>query len=153
MQGSAWIDRLAWNPIQNDLAIQMDRKVQIWNADYNAVIDILNLAATAQDLQWHPHGKILITAVKNDLFIWHRDSGKIQYFWEMMAPSSSLAWSLDGAYLAAGGLDRTLLVWPWGNDFPWQMQGFPGKVSQIVWASQSKGKIKPPYLLQPVLIV
>ena len=52
----------------------------------------------------------------------------------MPGASLSLAWSATGQYLASGNLDRTLTVVDWENPPPWLMQGFPGKVRQVVWA-------------------
>lgn len=133
---STWIDRLAWSPITHHLAFQLGFYVQIWDAEQAQIVETLSLDATAQDLQWHPDGHTLAIAVKNSVRIWNTQTWEIKHYWETMAPSSAIAWSPDGNYLAAGGIDRTLLVWQWGVEYPWQMQGFPGKVSELAWSDQ-----------------
>jgi WD40 repeat protein len=132
--GLTWIDQLAWSPKTHDLAFQRGFDVQIWNAEKLEVVKILNLEATTQGLQWSPDGQTLAIAIKNSICVWRTQSWELQHFWETMAPSSALAWSLAGNYLAVGGIDRTVTIWEWGDENPWQIQGFPSKVSQLTWS-------------------
>ncbi len=134
---STWIDRLAWSPTHPYLAFQLGFCLQIWDAEQSQVVETLSLDATAQGLDWHPDGQALAIAVKNSIRIWNTQTWELEQDWETMAPSAAIAWSPDGTYLAAGGLDRTLMVWQWGVEYPWQMQGFPGKVSHLAWSDQA----------------
>ena len=134
---STWIDRLAWSPTHPYLAFQLGFCMQIWDAEQSQVVETLSLDATAQDVHWHPDGQALAIAVKNTISIWDTQTWEPEHCWETMAPSAAIAWSPDGNYLAAGGLDRTLMVWQWGVEYPWQMQGFPGKVSHLAWSDQA----------------
>ena len=131
---STWVDRLAWSPTHPYLAFQLGSCMQIWDAEHAQVVETLSLDATAQDLGWHPDGQALAIAVKNTIRIWNTQTWELEHDWETAAPSSAIAWSPDGQYFAAGGIDRTLMVWQWGVEYPWQMQGFPGKVSQLSWS-------------------
>jgi WD40 repeat protein len=108
---SVWIDHLTWNPKYNELAFSLGRDVQIWDVEADEVAATLNFeASSVLDLAWHPQGEFLAAA------------------------SVAIAWSPNGEYLASGNMDRTLLVWQWGNPYPWQMQGFPGKVRRLTWS-------------------
>ncbi len=131
---STWIDKLVWSPINYQLAFQQGFEVQIWDAEKAATVKTLSLAATAQGLQWSPDGLSLAISSQNSVGIWRTSTWEQHHCWEIMAPSSSLAWSPDGHYIAAGGIDRTVTVWEWGDENPWSIQGFPGKVSQLVWS-------------------
>jgi WD40 repeat protein len=133
---STWIDRLVWSPTRSYLAFQLGFCLQIWDAEASQVVETLSLDATAQDLRWHPNGQALAIAIKNSVRIWNTQTWEPEHNWETAAPNAAIAWSPDGNYIAAGGHDRTLLVWEWGSEYPWQMQGFPGKVSQLAWSDR-----------------
>lgn len=133
---STWIDQLVWSPINYQLAFQQGFNVQIWDAEKSAAVTTLDLTATAQSLQWSPDGLSLAISSQNSVGIWKTSSWELEHYWETMAPSSALAWSPDGNYIAAGGIDRTVTIWEWGDENPWSIQGFPGKVSQVGWSDQ-----------------
>jgi len=132
----AWIDRLAWNPKHNELAFSLGRYAQIWDVEASEVIATLHFeASSVLDLAWHPQGEFLAVAGHRAVKTWSReDWNSDPTTWELTAASVAIAWSPNGDYLASGNMDRTLLVWQWGNPFPWQMQGFPGKVRQLAWS-------------------
>jgi WD40 repeat protein len=132
--GNAWIDRMTWHPTQPLLAFQFGMYVQVWDAEAANVVETLSLEATAQDLQWQPQGEFLAVAAKNQVRVWETTNWEEQAPLDMASPAVAIAWSPDGRYLATGQLDRTLLVWEWGNPAPWQMRGFPGKVQQLAWS-------------------
>jgi WD40 repeat protein len=134
---STWIDRLVWNPTNYQLAFQLGFYVQIWDAQLAKVVETLSLDATVQDLQWQPNGQRLAIAVKDRLRLWQTQTWEEQPGWETMSPSAAIAWSPDGNYIAAGNLDRSLLVWQWGTQYPWRMEGFPAKVSHLAWSDRS----------------
>jgi WD40 repeat protein len=137
---SAWIDRLAWSPTAPQLAVSSGREVLIWQAPATdqQVAQLSFGESSVLDLSWQPQGKSLAVSGYQGLKVWSAKN------WAsdpevMTVPSASLAiaWSPNGKYLAAGNLDRTLLVWEWGNAHPWRMQGFPGKVRQLAWSGVS----------------
>jgi WD40 repeat protein len=132
----AWIDRLAWNPKHNELAFSLGRYAQIWDVEASEVVATLHFeASSVLDLAWHPQGEFLAAAGHRAVKTWSReDWNNDPTTWELAAASVAIAWSPNGDYLASGNMDRTLLVWQWGNPFPWQMQGFPGKVRQLAWS-------------------
>jgi WD40 repeat protein len=133
---SVWIDHLAWNPKHNEVAFSLGRDVQIWDVEADKVAAILNFeASSVLDLAWHPQGEFLSAAGHRAVKTWNReDWNRNPTTWELIAASVAIAWSPNGDYLASGNMDRTLLVWQWGNPYPWQMQGFPGKVRQLAWS-------------------
>jgi WD40 repeat protein len=131
-----WVDRLAWNPRYPELAFNLGRYVQVWDAVAQTVVMTLDFeASSVLDLAWHPTGEYLSVAGNQSVKTWSRQNGyddpEIR---ETGGASGAIAWSADGQYLASGNNDRTLLVWDWANPYPWQMQGFPGKVRQLVWS-------------------
>jgi WD40 repeat protein len=136
---SAWVDRLAWSPTTQQLAVNSGREVLIWQAQAGQTPQLeaqLSFGdSSVLDLDWHPQGKSLALGGYQGLKVWSaRDWASDPEVMEVPSASLAVAWSPDGKYLAAGNLDRTLLVWERGHVHPWQMQGFPGKVRQLAWA-------------------
>ena len=137
-----WLDRLAWNPLHNELAFSLGRYVQIWDAEAGDIVTTLQFeTSSVLDLAWHPQGKYLAVGGQQGVKIWHRedwdDDPAVR---EIAAASVAIALSPDGQYLASGNLDRTLLVWPFDSDDPWFMRGFPGKVRQLAWSDITIGQ-------------
>jgi WD40 repeat protein len=140
-----WIDRLQWNPCHPELAFSLGRYAQVWDAATQSVSTTLNFeASSVLDLAWHPQGDRLSVGGNQTLKTWQRqawDDDPTEQ--EIGGASEAIAWSLDGAYLASGNNDRSVLVWANDNPYPWRMQGFPGKVRQLAW---SRAKTATPLL-------
>ena len=135
----AWVDRLAWSSIGNQLAFSTGRFVQIWDAGKGEIIAKLNFeASSALDLAWHPAGEYLAIAGYQGVKIWNTQNWEDDPY-SLVIPSATavVKWSPDGKYLAGGNLDKTLTVLEWGNPHPWVMRGFPGKVRQLAWSDQA----------------
>jgi WD40 repeat protein len=132
-----WIDCLQWHPYQPELAIGLGRYGQVWDAVAREVVTTLNFeASSVLDLAWHPSGDFLTLAGNQSVKIWLReDWDQDPEVRETGGASGAIAISPDGQYLASGNNDRTLLVWPWDNPYPWQMQGFSGKVRRLAWST------------------
>jgi WD40 repeat protein len=136
-----WVDRLQWHPRLPELAFSLGRYAQVWDAvDQTVVATPVYEASSVLDLAWHPSGDYLALAGNLSVKTWRRDDWyddpEIR---EIGGASAAIAISPDGQYLASGNNDRTLLVWAWDNPYPWQMQGFPGKVRQLAWSAAQMG--------------
>ncbi|MFQ4137003.1 WD40 repeat domain-containing protein [Nodosilinea sp. PGN35] len=132
-----WVDCLQWHPHRPELAVGLGRYAQVWDAAGQAVVATLNFeASSVLDLAWHPSGDFLVLAGNQSVKTWRReDWDDDPLIRETGGASGAIALSADGQYLASGNNDRTLLVWAWDNPYPWQMQGFPGKVRQLAWST------------------
>jgi len=132
-----WVDCLQWHPHRPELAVGLGRYVQVWDAVAQDVVTTLNFeASSVLDLAWHPSGDFLLLAGNQSVKTWRReDWDDDPLIRETGGASGAISISADGQYLASGNNDRTLLVWAWDNPYPWQMQGFPGKVRQLAWST------------------
>lgn len=135
----AWIDSLCWHPTKNILAYGVNRQIVIWDGDKQTEIARLDFAASSVfALAWRPQGDLLAVSGHGGVKVWQlADLTQKPELLEVPGASLDCAWSVDGSYLASGNLDRTVSVLQWGDPPPWLMQGFPGKVSQVAWSSQS----------------
>lgn len=136
----AWIDRLQWHPHHPELAFSLGHYAQVWDATIQSVITTLNFeSSSVLDLAWHPQGDRLSLSGNQSIKTWHRqdwyDDPTVR---EIGGASGAIAWSPDGSYLASGNNDRSVLVWEEDIPYPWQMQGFPGKVRQLAWSRVKK---------------
>ncbi|MBD1923592.1 WD40 repeat domain-containing protein [Microcoleus sp. FACHB-831] len=143
----AWVDKLAWNPLLNQLAFSLGRYVQVWDGDTGNIAATLNFEASSVfDIVWHPDGKILTVAGYQGVKAWNSgDWNAKPYLLEVPTASLAIAWSHDGKYLASGNFDRTLTVLEWNNPLPWVMRGFPGKIRSLDW-SQPVSSVGAPLL-------
>lgn len=148
-----WIEKLAWHPQENVLAVAVGHQVQVWavaaapqSCHQLKTLDFENSSVLALD--WQPTGHYLAVGGYQGIKIWTTsDWEQAPDHWALDSASIAIAWSPDGQYLASSLLDRTLNVWQWGNPHPWVMRGFLGKVRQIIWSSVSSP------LATPLLIV
>ncbi|WP_424101776.1 WD40 repeat domain-containing protein [Moorena producens] len=138
-QGNAWIDSLAWHPQKNLLAFAVNRQVKVWDVNQGEVMAELNFAdSSVFNIAWHPQGKFLAASGHGSVKVWNIENwSEPPETLEVPGASLDCAWSSNGDYLASGNLDRTISLLHWGNPSPWLMQGFPGKVSKVVWSNTS----------------
>ncbi|BAZ11999.1 WD-40 repeat protein [Calothrix sp. NIES-4071] len=132
----AWVDKLVWNPISNQLAFCLNRYIQIWDASKNEVVATLNFQDSSPlGLGWSSNGKNLAAGGNQGVKVWNCENWDEEpYIWEMPTVSVALAWSKDGKFLASGNMDRSVGVMEWGNSEPWLMRGFPGKIRSCAWS-------------------
>ncbi len=138
-QGNAWIDSLGWHPQENLLAFAVNRQVKVWDVNQQQLMAELNFAdSSVFNLAWHPQGKFLAASGNGSVKVWNIENwSEPPETLEVPGASLDCAWSSNGDYLASGNLDRTISLLHWGNPPPWLMQGFPSKVSQVVWSNTS----------------
>ncbi|OKH27982.1 WD40 repeat domain-containing protein [Chroogloeocystis siderophila] len=137
---SAWVDRLAWNPLSNQLAFSLGRTIQIWDATTPDTSTTLNFAASSVlGLDWSSDGQYLAIAGYHGVKIWEsRDWNEDPYIFDLPTASVAIAWAGDSKYFAIGNMDRTIAVFEWNNPNPWVMRGFPGKIRQITWSTANQ---------------
>lgn len=146
--GSVWIDQLAWHPHYPWLAFSLGHYVQVWDAAAAEVITTLDFAeSSVLALAWQPTGEALAVAGYRGIQVWSvADWDADPLSLGFMSAAVGVAWSPQGDYLAASNMDHTLFVWRWGDQYPWQMQGFPGKVRNLLWLRPLPEAIAPSLL-------
>ncbi len=143
---SGWVEQLVWSPACNYLAFSSGRMISVWDAERQTIVATLTFGqSSVLDLTWHPGGDRLTAAGYQSVKTWEAGDWHTEpHVIPIPAACIAVAWSSDGRYLAAGNLDRTILVTEIGNPLPWVMQGFMGKVRQLAWSTVAD--------LEPVLI-
>lgn len=138
-----WIDSLAWHPSEPYLAFGVGSRLKVWDILQESLVSDRNFTdSSVLDIAWHPDGKLIAASGHTGVKVWATgDWDAAPTLIEVPGASLSVAWSADGRYLASGNLDRTLTVVDWGHPPPWLMQGFPGKVRQVAWATSLTGDL------------
>ena len=134
----SWVDKLAWSPACNHLAVSLGRYVQIWDANSQTVITTLPFAnSSVLDLAWRPNGESIAIAGNGGVKVWStKDWDEDPYLIDMPSASIVTAWSGDSKYIASGNFDNTVTVLEYGSPHPWIMRGFPGKISNLTWSQR-----------------
>ncbi len=134
---STWVEHLAWHPVEEWVAIAVNRTVQIWDIQHSKLRAELEFeSSSVLDLAWHPTGQFLAVGGHGGVKVWDVQKPEMPLLlFEVPGASLTCRWSVDGQYLASGNLDRTLSILAWDRPPPWFMQGFPGKVSQVAWVT------------------
>ena len=135
-----WVDRLAWSPVQNELAFSLGRYVQVWDAAREEIVTTLSFeTSSVQDLAWHPDGEHLMLSGHLAIKIWSRlDWDADPEVQELASAGVAIAISPDGQYLASGNLDSTLMIRGWDSPYPWCITGFPAKVRHLAWSDTNQ---------------
>jgi WD40 repeat protein len=131
-----WIERLVWHPTAAWVAIGYDRHIKLWDAISDCEIANWQFdRSSVFDLQWHPDGSAIAVAGYKGVQIRSLGTNTAQI--ERLDTDTAtlhLAWSENGRYLAAGNLDRTLMLMDRQQpDDRWILQGCPGKIRHLHW--------------------
>ena len=131
----AWVDRLSWNPVRQQLAFSLGKYVQVWDAETAQITTTLDFESSALDVTWHPDGDRLTVAGYQSIKVWSAlDWDEDPEVIEVASASTIVLWSPDGSYIASGNIDKTISVIDWQRPAdPWLMRGFPGKIRQMAW--------------------
>jgi WD40 repeat protein len=134
--GLKWLECLRWHPQQPYLAFNQGRYVQIWDVISQEIITTLNFDnSSVLDLNWDSQGKFLAIAGDGGVKIWSTQNWDDEpIYLEMAGAATKIKWSADGQYLAAICIDQSVLLWRWGNNSPWRLSGFSGKIRNLVWS-------------------
>jgi WD40 repeat protein len=143
---AGWLDAAAWQPGGLLLAVAAGRQVRLWDgARRQWRAQLLDLPGSVQALAWSADGTTLAASCNGELALWQPlPSPPLAPLRHATASAGlTLAFSPVGGLLAAGQLDRSLLLWPeLGRDTPWQFSGFPAKVRLLAW-SDRMGRLAP----------
>jgi WD40 repeat protein len=145
--GAGWLDTAAWQPSGLLLAVAAGRQVRLWDAAIRQWSPpVLDLPGTVQALAWSADGALLAASCNGQLALWQPLASPAPPPFRLATASAGLglAFSPLAGLLAAGEMDRSLLLWPQlGQGTPWQFSGFPAKVRLLAWSDQP-GPLAPP---------
>lgn len=145
--GCGWLDAAAWQPRGVLLAVAAGRQVRIWDGHSRSWwAESLPMPGGVQALAWSADGSLLAATCNGELALWTvaMPAQQAPLRFSTASAGLDLAFSPWGGLLAAGQLDRSLLLWPeLGEGTPWRFSGFPAKVRHVAWGDQPAGMAPP----------
>ncbi len=136
--GAAWVEHLAWCPVDDVLATSAGRKLRLWDAEGRLLREYPPHTSTIADIQWKPRSRELASASYGCVSIWTPDRGEPLRRFEWKGSQLVLAWSPDGRFLATGDQDCTVHFWIIRTGEDLQMSGYQRKVRELAWNSTSR---------------
>jgi WD40 repeat protein len=143
--GAAWAERVAWCPTVNRLASAAGKKLRLWNFDGTMIHEFPDHPSTIADIQWKPKEAIVASTGYGKVYLWDclpsiAEEAKSTLMREFAWQGSmlTLAWSPDGAYIAAGAQDCSVHFWLMKTGEDLQMSGYPTKVRELAWDATSR---------------
>ena len=141
-----WIDQLAWQPDGPLLAVARGAEIWIWHSENQGWLPPLRSPGGAvMALSWSPAGDQLAVGTGKGVWIWSLPMGLPASAEPLRLETGSavlqLVWGVDPSWLAAGLLDRRLVLW---RDLQQPMLGvadLPGKIHALTlgrWPSGQK---------------
>lgn len=90
-------------------------ELRIWDAvQLHLLMVIENKGNMLSDIAWHPNGRVVAAAAKDQINIYERESGSLLATLELgSAEITQIGWSPDGSRIAASTVEGILWVWRW----------------------------------------
>jgi WD40 repeat protein len=136
--GAAWVEHLAWCPVNDVLATAAGKKLRLWNAQGELLREHAGHTSTISALAWKPGAPVLASACYGKIMLWAPDQAEPVQSFEWKGSGLALAWSPDGRQLAAGSQDASVHFWLLDTGDDLQMSGYPTKVRELAWNPGSR---------------
>jgi WD40 repeat protein len=142
--GGAWVEHVAYNPFGGTarsghlLASAAGRFVRIWSAKGDLIRSYGPHPSTVAAIAWKPGKQELVTAAYSCLATWIPSQDKPIARFEWKGSILAIACSPNGRYIATGDQDASVHFWITKSGEDLQMSGYPVKVRELAWDSQSR---------------
>ena len=162
--GHAWVEHLAWRPIQRTenreqktdspsanpssvlsppssvplLAAAAGRKLVFLKPDGAPVHTLKDAPKTLSALAWQPAGGCVAAAYFGGVCLWDADDFVAQKEFPYANGIHALVWSPDSKWLVSGNQDPSVHLWIPEKDIELHMSGYEGKVKHLAFDQTSR---------------
>lgn len=136
--GSGWVEHVAWAPAGGRFATACGKKVRVWTAAGEPIVETEPLESTVTALAWRADGAALAAICYGGVHILPFASGAKVRKLAWKGSLVSLAWSPDARFIACGSQDSSVHFWRLATGQDSQMSGYPFKPKALAWDSDSK---------------
>jgi WD40 repeat protein len=136
--GRAWAEHVAFAPKGDRLATAAGRKVRIWTASGDPIVETEALESTVTGLAWRFDGTALAAICYGGVHVLPFVPGaKVRHLpWK--GSLISIAWSPDGKVVACSSQDDSVHFWRLSSGQDSEMAGYPCKPKALAWDAESK---------------
>ena len=136
--GRGWVERVAWHPTGDLLAVAHRRLVSFWTSQGECLDVSTELPATVVCLQWHPKSSVCAAGSYGGvrLISAHDASSATPPAWK--GSVLALAFSPDGQRLAHGNQDASIHYWDLRKHKELEMWGYDTKVRELAWSNDGR---------------
>ncbi len=135
--GTAWVERVVWNPHGNLLVSAAGKKLRLWNDKGDLIRAYPDQPATIADVKWSNKGKEFAAAGYGGVAFFNPDADEPRARFNWKGSVLAIAWSPDGKFIAGGGQDASVHFWYAKDGKDLEMTGYPQKVRELSWDSSS----------------
>lgn len=135
----AWTEHLAWAPDGKRLASAAGKAITIWDAAGETLHELPPAPSSVAALAWDKPGRDLGAAIHGGVMLHRFDAAtptSRRLKWDGAA--LTIAFSPNSKFLASGMQDGSVHFWYLATARDSQMRGYPGKVTQTAWSSNSR---------------
>jgi WD40 repeat protein len=132
--GGEWVEQLAWSSDGALFATGAARTLRFWSRDGRLVGEAQPHASTISALFFEPGTTRAVTACYGGVFVHEPERRKPVHQYEWKGSILALAGRRDGAWIAAGTQEASVMVFRASTGKPLEMTGFPGKVRALAWS-------------------
>lgn len=136
--GGAWVEHVAWSPTGDRIATASAKKVRVWTALGEPLVQSEPLASTVSGLAFRSDGSGLAATCYGGVHIFPFVNGAKARHLAWQGSLISLAWSPDGKIIACGSQDSSVHFWRLSSGQDSEMSGYPSKPKVLAWDRESK---------------
>ncbi len=133
-----WVEHVAWSPSGRRFAIAAGRRVRVWDADAEPLLETEELPSTVSALVWRSDGTAIAASCYGGVHVWPLVAGAKRRHLAWKGSLISLAWSPDGKVMACGSQDCSVHFWRIATGRDSEMTGYPFKPKALAWDVESK---------------
>lgn len=132
-----WVEHVAWSHDGALVATAAGRRVRVWTARGEPVVESDDHESTVTGLAWAHGERAFATSCYGGVQIWRVGPGEPSRRLEWKGSLISLAWSPDARVLAAGSQDCSVHFWRLADGTDSEMRGYPLKPRALAWDAAS----------------
>lgn len=136
--GKAWIERLAWRPDGELLAVASGRRMQFWTPEGDCPDVSEDFPATVACLAWHPRGVTCAAGSYGGVRLLRANGAAIVQRLPWTGSVLELAFNPDGRRLAHGNQDASVHFWDLRKTSELEMSGYATKVRELAWSPDGR---------------
>jgi WD40 repeat protein len=136
--GGNSVECVAWAPKGNRIATASGKKVRVWRADGEPLLESEDLASTATGLVFRSDGSGLAASCFGGVHVFPFVEGAKARHLPWRGSLISLAWSPDGRVIACATQEKSVQFWRLGSGQDAQMSGYAFKPKALAWDLESR---------------